>query len=154
MRCGRRAAHHRVRNAGHRERLPSVLISSRGVMRRGCKRGYATSCANPILPTFAASVYSSRVNLNASATSGPGAPLGRMNRTKPMTGPVCSAIGTMPVWKPANPVDTGGEASEPAAGSNQAHDQQQQDGADRGIDDLADNAGPDGNAELGEQQAG
>src|ERR1700681_2040068 len=45
-------------------------------------------------------------------------------------------------------------ASEPAAGSKQPHDQQQDDGADRRKDDLAHKAGADGNAEFWKQQAG
>src|SRR5690349_1889040 len=45
-------------------------------------------------------------------------------------------------------------SSKTAAGSNQPHDQQQQHGADCGIDDLADNAAADGNAEPGKQQTG
>ena len=43
-------------------------------------------------------------------------------------------------------------ALEPAAGSNQAHHQQQDDGADHGIDDFPDHAGADVNAELRQQQ--
>src|SRR6266403_4177705 len=45
-------------------------------------------------------------------------------------------------------------ASEPAAGSNEPHHQQEQDGADRRIDDLPHEAGADGNAELWKQQTG
>src|SRR5713101_4108173 len=45
-------------------------------------------------------------------------------------------------------------ASEPAAGSKQPHDQQQDDGPDRRIEDLAHEAGADGNAELWKKQTG
>src|ERR1700730_14599690 len=45
-------------------------------------------------------------------------------------------------------------ASEPAAGPKQPHDQQQDDGADRRIQDLAHEAGADGNAEFRKQQTG
>src|SRR5882672_11875115 len=46
-------------------------------------------------------------------------------------------------------------ASEPAAASKkQPHDEQQDDGADRGIKDLAHEAGADGDAEPWKQQAG
>src|ERR1700682_2718242 len=44
--------------------------------------------------------------------------------------------------------------SEPAAGSNQPHDQQQHDRADRGIDDLRNETGADVNAKFGEKQTG
>jgi len=49
---------------------------------------------------------------------------------------------------------TGRATSEPAAASEQPHDHQQNDGADRGIKDLAHQAGADGNAEPWKQQAG
>jgi len=39
------------------------------------------------------------------------------------------------------------------AGSDQPHDQQQQDGSDCGIDDLRDQAGADVNAEFRKQKA-
>src|SRR6266851_7135282 len=54
------------------------------------------------------------------------------------------------VFRPARSAAT----SEPAAGSKQPHDQQQDDGADRRIEDLAHEAGADGNAELRKQQTG
>src|SRR6267143_3610588 len=49
---------------------------------------------------------------------------------------------------------TGRATSEPAAASEQPHDHQQNDGADRGIKDLAHQAGADGDAEPWKQQAG
>src|SRR5260370_23624617 len=45
-------------------------------------------------------------------------------------------------------------ASETAAGWDQPHDQQQHNGADRGIDDLRYQAGADMDAELRKQKAG
>src|SRR5271167_691474 len=45
------------------------------------------------------------------------------------------------------------KTSESAAGPDQPHDQQQQYGADRRIDDLRNQAAADGNAELGKQVA-
>jgi len=44
----------------------------------------------------------------------------------------------------------GSEASQSAAGADQPHDQQQQYGADRRIDDLRHQSAADGDAELGE----
>src|ERR1700692_5001997 len=44
--------------------------------------------------------------------------------------------------------------SETAAGSDQPHDQQQHNGADRGIDDLRYQAGADMDAELRKQKTG
>src|SRR5882724_350566 len=44
--------------------------------------------------------------------------------------------------------------SETATGPEEPHDQQQQNGADRGIDDLADNAGTERDAKLGKEKTG
>src|SRR4051794_9919119 len=44
--------------------------------------------------------------------------------------------------------------SEPPAGSNQPHDQQQHDGADRGIDDLRYKPGTEADAKSWKQQTG
>src|SRR6266403_533448 len=44
--------------------------------------------------------------------------------------------------------------SETATGPEEPHDQQQQNGADRGIDDLADNAGTERDAKFGKEKTG
>src|SRR5439155_24320335 len=54
-------------------------------------------------------------------------------------------------WEPVFGQDHA-HALESSASSHQAHDQKQDDGADRGIDDLRDEPRADANAELGKQE--
>src|SRR5690242_12059739 len=82
----------------------------------------------PIVANPAAIVQRSRVNLNDAAG-------------QPIRGPFTSPRGPLGGWPPSQRVEFlngwirgRGRGSETAAGPNQPHDQQKDDGADRGID--------------------
>jgi hypothetical protein len=70
-------------------------------------------------------------------------------KARPELGKKLVAASTAPASK-----ISGLQCLEAAAGSNEPNDQQKDDGADRGIDDLPDKAAADGNAELWKQQTG